>query len=522
MTESHKLPSGKNRIESLEMRGITKRFPGVLASDHVNFDVKTGEVHALLGENGAGKSTLMKILYGLYHPDEGQILLDGKPVTISSPNDSINIGIGMIHQHFMLVPTLTVAENVALGLPSSRGVLTDLDRVSKRIIELATIYNLKIDPNAYIWQLSVGQQQRVEIIKALYRGASLLILDEPTAVLTPQEVDELFVIMKQMVRDGHSLIFISHKLHEVIEISHRVTVLRDGRSIGTRLTSETTKQDLANWMVGREVGFAPDRGETNIGEVRLSLADVKCGSDRGTPGLRGVSFDLRSGEILGIAGVSGNGQRELAEAITGLRKVTSGNVYLEGQDITNFDPGDITERMLSYIPEERMRDGMIKEFTISENMVLREHHKQPFSKNGFLNLRGIAAHTDKLIQQFHVKTPSRETHAKNLSGGNIQKVVLAREISRNPRVILAAQPTRGLDIGATEYVRAQLIEQRNKGAAVMLVSEDLDEILALSDRIAVIYEGQVMDIVPRENATPQMLGLLMAGVHPEEGELVVK
>ena len=522
MTESNKLPSGKTRIESLEMRGITKRFPGVLASDHVNFDVKTGEVHALLGENGAGKSTLMKILYGLYHPDEGQILLDGKPVTISSPNDSINIGIGMIHQHFMLVPTLTVAENVALGLPSSRGLLTDLDRVSKRIIELAKVYNLKIDPDAYVWQLSVGQQQRVEIIKALYRGASLLILDEPTAVLTPQEVDELFVIMKQMVRDGHSLIFISHKLHEVIEISHRVTVLRDGRSIGTRLTTETTKQDLANWMVGREVGFAPDRGETNIGEVRLSLADVRCGSDRGTPGLRGVGFDVRSGEILGIAGVSGNGQRELAEAITGLRKITSGNVYLEGQDITNLPPGDITERMLSYIPEERMRDGMIKEFTISENMVLREHHKQPFSKNGFLNLRGIAAHTDKLIQQFHVKTPSRETHAKNLSGGNIQKVVLAREISRNPRVILAAQPTRGLDIGATEYVREQLIEQRNKGAAVMLVSEDLDEILALSDRIAVIYEGQVMDIVPRENATPQMLGLLMAGVHPEEGVPVVK
>ncbi len=522
MTESNRLPSGKTRIESLEMRGITKRFPGVLASDHVNFDVKSGEVHALLGENGAGKSTLMKILYGMYHPDEGEILLDGKPVTISSPNDSINIGIGMIHQHFMLVPTLTVAENVALGLPSSRGILTDLDRVSKRIVELAKIYGLKIDPDAYVWQLSVGQQQRVEIIKALYRGASLLILDEPTAVLTPQEVDELFVIMNQMVRDGHALIFISHKLHEVVEISHRITVLRDGRSIGTRLTSETTKQDLANWMVGREVGFAPDRGKTNLGEVRLSLSEIKCGSDRGTPGLRGVSFDVRSGEILGIAGVSGNGQRELAESITGLRKVTSGKVYLEGQDITNLAPGDITERMLSYIPEERMRDGMIKDFTISENMVLREHHKQPFSKNGFLNLRGIAAHTDALIQKFHVKTPSRDTHAKNLSGGNIQKVVLAREISRNPRVILAAQPTRGLDIGATEYVREQLIEQRNKGAAVMLVSEDLDEILALSDRIAVLYEGQVMDIVPRENATPQKLGLLMAGVHPEEGTPVVK
>lgn len=522
MTESKKLPSGQTRIESLEMRGITKRFPGVLASDHVDFDVKTGEVHALLGENGAGKSTLMKILYGLYHPDEGQVLIDGKSVSISSPTDSINLGIGMIHQHFMLVPTLTVAENVALGLPSSRGLLTDLDRVSQRILELAKIYGLKIDPEAYVWQLSVGQQQRVEIIKALYRGAALLILDEPTAVLTPQEVDELFVIMRQMVKDGHALIFISHKLHEVVEISNRITVLRDGRKIGTRPTSEVTKQDLANWMVGREVGFIPYRGETNLGEVRLSVDNIKCGSDRGTPGLRGVSFDLCSGEILGIAGVSGNGQRELAEAITGLRKVTSGKVYLEGQDITNLPPGEITDRMFSYIPEERMRDGMIKDFTIAENMVLREHHKQPYSKNGFLNLRGIAAHTDQLIKQFHVKTPSRETHAKNLSGGNIQKVVLAREISRNPRVILAAQPTRGLDIGATEYVREQLLEQRRKGAAVMLVSEDLDEILALSDRIAVIYEGQVMDIIPREHATPQILGLLMAGVHPEGTTPVVK
>lgn len=522
MTESNKLPSGQTRINSLEMRNITKRFPGVLASDHVSFDVKSGEVHALLGENGAGKSTLMKILYGLYHPDEGEILLDGKPVTISSPNDSINLGIGMIHQHFMLVPTLTVAENVALGLPSTRGALTDLDRVSKRILELAKIYGLKIDPDAYVWQLSVGQQQRVEIIKALYRGAALLILDEPTAVLTPQEVDELFVIMRQMVKDGHALIFISHKLHEVVEICNRVTVLRNGRTIGTRPTAETTKQALANWMVGREVGFAPDRGTTTLGEVRLSLADVKCDSDRGTPGLRGVSFDVRSGEILGIAGVSGNGQRELAESITGLRKVTSGKVYLEGQDITNLQPGDITDRMLSYIPEERMRDGMIKDFTIAENMVLREHHKQPYSKNGFLNLRGIGSHADQLIEKFRVKTPSRETLAKNLSGGNIQKVVLAREISRNPRVILAAQPTRGLDIGATEYVRAQLIEQRNMGTAVMLVSEDLDEILALSDRIAVVYEGQIMDIVPREEATPEKLGLLMAGVHPEDAAPVVK
>jgi len=515
MSETDKLPSGRTRIHSLEMRGITKRFPGVLASDHVDFDVKSGEVHALLGENGAGKSTLMKILYGLYHPDEGEVLINGKPVRISSPTDSINLGIGMIHQHFMLVPTLTVAENVALGLPSSRGLLTDLDRVSKRIVELADIYGLRMDPSAYVWQLSVGQQQRVEIIKALYRGAALLILDEPTAVLTPQEVDELFVIMTQMVKDGHGLVFISHKLHEVVEISNRVSVLRDGRMIGTRPTSEITKQVLANWMVGREVGFTPDRGQVECGSPRLQVKNVSCGSDRGTPGLRGVNLEVCSGEVLGIAGVSGNGQRELADTIAGLRKVTGGQVLLEGQDVTNLSPAELTERMLSYIPEERMRDGMIKEFTVAENMVLREHHKAPYSRYGFLNLGEISRHSDELIKQFRVKTPSRETRAKNLSGGNIQKIVLAREIFRTPRVIIAAQPTRGLDIGATEYVREQLLEQRRKGVAVMLISEDLDEILALSDRIAVLYEGQVMDIVPRENATPEKLGLLMAGVHPE-------
>jgi simple sugar transport system ATP-binding protein len=512
MAEANILPSGQARIDHLELRKVTKRFPGVLANDRVDFDVKAGEVHALLGENGAGKSTLMKILYGLYHPDEGEILLNGKPVTIDSPTDSINLGIGMIHQHFMLVESLTVAENVALGLPSSRGLLTDLDRVSKRILELADIYGLKIDPDACIWQLSVGQQQRVEIIKALYRGAALLILDEPTAVLTPQEVDELFVIMRQMVKDGHALIFISHKLHEVIEISDRVSVLRDGRMMGTKLTSETTKQDLANWMVGREVGFAPDRGEVRRGEIRLQLTDVSCGNDRGTPGLRGVSLDVYSGEILGIAGVSGNGQRELAEAVTGLRRVTSGRVSLEGQDVTNLSAGELTNRMLSYIPEERMKDGMIKDFSVAENMILREHQKMPYSRSGFLNLGEISHHTAELIDKFQVKTPSQETLAKNLSGGNIQKVVIARELSRQPRAIVAAQPTRGLDIGATEYVRQQLIEQRKEGTAILLISEDLDEILALSDRIAVIYEGQIMDILPREEATPEKLGLLMAGV----------
>ena len=516
MTDPNTLPSGQARIDRLEMHGVSKRFPGVLANDHVDFDVTSEEVHALLGENGAGKSTLMKILYGMYRPDEGEILLNGKPVTIASPTDAINLGIGMIHQHFMLVQTLTVAENVALGLPSSRGLLTDLDRVSKRILDLAGLYGLKIDPQAYIWQLSVGQQQRVEIIKALYRGAALLILDEPTAVLTPQEVDELFLIMRQMVRDGHALIFISHKLHEVVAISQRVTVLRDGRKVGTRPTSEITKQTLANWMVGREVGFAPDRGNVQRGECRLQLEQVSCGSDRGTPGLRGVSLEVHSGEILGIAGVSGNGQREVAETVTGLRKITDGRVSLEGKEVTNFAPGDLTDRMLAYIPEERMRDGMIKNFTVAENLILREHHKQPYSRAGFLNLRDISAHSDELIKRFRVKTPSHDTLAKNLSGGNIQKVVLARELSRNPRVILAAQPTRGLDIGATEYVREQLLEQRRKGVAVMLISEDLDEILALSDRIAVLYEGQVMDILPREAATPEKLGLLMAGVHPED------
>ena len=506
----------RNRIETLEMKGITKRFPGVLANDRVDFDLHAGEVHALLGENGAGKSTLMKVLYGMYHPDEGKILLNGKPVSIASPTDSIDLGIGMIHQHFMLVPTLTVAENVALGVPSKRGPLTDLVEVSKRIVELAGVYGLKIDPDAYIWQLSVGQQQRVEIIKALYRGAALLILDEPTAVLTPQEVDELFAIMRQMVKDGHALIFISHKLHEVVEISDRVTVLRDGRKIGTRPTSETTKRDLANWMVGREIIFSPEHKTVETGAVRMELKEASCGSDRGTPGLRQVSLQVHAGEILGIAGVSGNGQRELAEVLTGLRETTQGQIRLEGQDVTGLPADELTERMLSYIPEERMRDGMIKEFTVSENMILREHHKPPFSRYGFLNLRQISQHADRLIRQFQVKTPSRETPAKSLSGGNIQKMVLARELARQPRAIVAAQPTRGLDIGATEYVRGLLLEQRAAGAAILLISEDLDEILALSDRIAVLYEGNIMDILPRTQATSERLGLLMAGVHSEE------
>lgn len=516
MTDSNLLPSGRARIDHLELKGITKLFPGVVANDDVDFDVRAGEVHALLGENGAGKSTLMKVLYGMYEPDEGEIWLNGKPVSIDSPTDAIDLGIGMIHQHFMLVDTITVAENVALGLPSSRGPLTDLDRVSKRILELGEIYGLDVDPDAYIWQLAVGQRQRVEIIKALYRGAALLILDEPTAVLTPQEVDEFFATLRQMVRDGHAVIFISHKLHEVLDISNRVTVLRDGRLVDSCETAGCTKESLAEMMVGREVTMQPDRAAVGRGEARLVLENIHAESDRETPALRGVDLEVYSGEILGLAGVSGNGQRELAEVITGLRATTQGQVLLEGQDITNSLPGAVTDKHLAYIPEERMRDGIIQEFSVAENMILRDHAKEPFSRNGFLALRVVGEFAGGLIKNFEIKTPSRDTRAKSLSGGNIQKVVVARELSRDPRVLVAAQPTRGVDIGATEYIHSLLLEQREQGIAILLISEDLDEILALSDRIAVIFEGQIMGVVDSDKASAEQLGLLMAGVKEEQ------
>ena len=518
MENTERLPSGQTRIQHMEMFKIVKRFPGVLANDHVNFDVRSGEVHALLGENGAGKSTLMRILYGLYKPEEGEIHIDGQNVIIESPLDAIHMGIGMIHQHFMLIESLTVAENVALGLPSTRGPLTDLDRVSQRILELAEVYGLRVDPAAYVWQLAVGQQQRVEIIKALYRGAALMILDEPTAVLTPQEVDELFVTLKQMARDGHALIFISHKLHEVLDISDRITVLRDGRTIGTRPTADTNTAELARMMVGRELGSKPERSQATSGDVRLGLKDLWAGSDRGTSALRGVNLEVHAGEILGVAGVSGNGQRELAEVITGLRSALKGEVRLDGGDIANKSPSEIMAAGISYIPEERMRDGMIKEFSVAENLILREHHQKPYSHYSFLDFRAVSERSGDLIKKFNVKTPSKETLVKNLSGGNIQKLLLARELSRKPRVLVASQPTRGLDIGATEYVHRQLLEQRNEGTAILLISEDLDEILALSNRVAVIYEGQIMGVVPGDKTTPEELGLLMAGVRFESGE----
>jgi ABC-type uncharacterized transport system ATPase subunit len=506
-------------ISKMEMRGMVKRFPGVLANDRIDFEVTAGEVHALLGENGAGKSTLMRLLYGLYRPDAGEIRLNGNPVQISSPVDAIRLGIGMIHQHFMLVPSLTVAENVALGLSSTRGPISDIDRVSRRVKELAEIYGLNVDPDAYVWQLAVGQQQRVEILKALYRDADLLILDEPTAVLTPQEVVELFSTLRHMTKNGHALIFISHKLHEVLDISQRVTVLRDGKVVGTVATHETDQTLLAQMMVGRELGFRIERLPIKPGEVRLELKDLWADSDRGTQSLRGVGFEIHAGEILGLAGVSGNGQRELAEVIAGLRPSTKGQIFLNSKEITGLSPGVLLGQGLSYVPEERMRDGMIREFTVAENLILREHHKPPYSRSGFLDFRSISKRCDELIHQFNVKTPSQDTPVKNLSGGNIQKLILARELSRKPQVLIASQPTRGLDIGATNDVHQLLLEQRNQGIATLLISEDLDEVLALSDRIAVIYEGQIMGILEHGQATPEKIGLLMAGIRGEANEV---
>ena len=508
--------SKDHRIQHLQMLGISKRFPGVLAVNNMDFDLHGGEIHALLGENGAGKSTLMKMLYGLYSPDEGRILIDGVETQVHSPQDAIQQGIGMIHQHFMLVPSLTVAENVALGMKSSRGFILDLDRVSARLRELSAEYSLKVDPDVPIWQLSVGEQQRVEILRAIYRGAALLILDEPTAVLTPQEVDDLFRVLRQMASDGIGLIFISHKLHEVLAISDRISVLRDGRKVNTIPSQGATKLKLAEMMVGRPVVLEYERPSNPAGAQQLRLENVSALSDRGTSGLRQVSFNVHSGEIVGVAGVSGNGQRELAQVIAGLRTTTQGQIFLNNQNVSGRSPSAMNQLGLAYIPEERMVDGALKEFSVAENFVLQDHGRPPYTKAGiFLDFRAITDACKQAIQAYEIKTPGTDTPIKHLSGGNIQKLILARELARKPQVLLAAQPTRGVDIGATEYIHRQLLAERARGTAVLLISEDLDEILALSDRIVVMYEGRIVGIVPREGVDVKHLGAMMAGSSTE-------
>ena len=495
----------------LDMRGITKRFPGVVANDHVDFDVRAGEVHTLFGENGAGKSTLMRVLYGFYKPDEGEIRLRGERVAITSPADAIARGIGMIHQHFMLVNTLTVAENVALGTRSTRRPLTDLDAVSRRIAELSERYGLRVDPQAVIWQLSVGERQRVEIIKALYRDVSLLILDEPTAVLTPQEVDDLFAVLRQMVDDGRGLVFISHKIREVLELSDRITVLRNGRKIGTVLPSEVTRHGLAEMMVGHELPAQEPLAESSHGDARLVVRDLTVKGDRGVDAVRGLNLEVCGGEIVGIAGVSGNGQRELAEAIAGLRPAAGGTIDIEGKSLVGLNPAQARRTGLGYVPEERMRDGVVPEFSVAENLLLIDNGAPEFSRWGFLRARAIRRHSEELVAEFDVKTPSLDTPVRNLSGGNIQKLILAREMSAGPRVLLAAQPTRGVDVGAGHYIHTRLIEQRDAGTAILIVSEDLDEVLSLSDRVVVMYEGEIIAEVRPRDSTREALGLMMAG-----------
>lgn len=499
-------PPGRNI--AVAMHGIVKRFPGVLANDHISFEARAGEIHALLGENGAGKTTLMNILYGIYHPDEGEIHVKGRPVMIRSPHDAISLGIGMVHQHYRLVSTHTVAENVVLGLPGNfffpeRSARRKLDEFSRK-------YGLSVDPEARIWQLSAGEQQRVEIIKALYRGAEILILDEPTSMLTPGEIDELLGVIRRMAAEGHAIIFITHKLDEVFAISDRVTVLRKGRVVTTQETAGTDKPALARLMVGREVLFRLEKKPAQVGQAMLQVKGLHALNDRGLLAVKNVSFDVSAGEILGIAGVAGNGQRELVEALVGLRPSTQGNVLVSGQDVTNEPPRALIERGICYVPGERLV-GLVPGLSVAENLILKSYCEAPFTQGAFLNYTAIDAHADRLVAEYSVTTPSRETPVKLLSGGNIQRVILARETCQAPTLLIAAHPTSGLDVGATEYIRQLLLEQRDQGTAVLLVSEDLEEVLQLSDRIAVMFEGQIMGILPADQADMETIGMMMAG-----------
>ena len=495
----------------IEMLHIRKEFPGIVANDDITLQLKKGEIHALLGENGAGKSTLMNVLFGLYQPEQGEIRVNGKEVKITSPNIANDLGIGMVHQHFMLVDTFTVTENIILGKEPTKGGTINIKDAAREVRELSERYGLKIDPDAKISDISVGMQQRVEILKTLYRGADILIFDEPTAVLTPQEIKELIQIMHNLIAEGKSIILITHKLKEIMEVCDRCTVIRKGKGIGTVNVSETNPNELASLMVGREVVFTTEKKDAKPGEEVLTIQDLVVKDSRGVEAIRNLNLSVRAGEILGIAGVDGNGQTELIEAITGLKKAESGTISINGTEIQKKSPRKITETGIGHIPQDRHKYGLVLDYSIGENMVLQTYYQRPFSKWGVLNYKNIFNKARKLIEEFDVRTPTEYTPARALSGGNQQKAIIAREIDRNPDLLIAAQPTRGLDVGAIEFIHKRLIEQRDQGKAVLLVSFELDEVLNVSDRIAVIYEGSIVAIVDPKKTTEQELGLLMAG-----------
>ena len=498
----------------IEMRDITKRFGEFVANDQINLNVKKGEIHALLGENGAGKSTLMNMLAGLLEPTSGEILVNGQNVTIESPSKAAQLGIGMVHQHFMLVDAFTVTENIILGSESTNAAgMIDLKNAMAEITALSKKYGLDVDPTAKVADISVGAQQRVEIIKTLYRGADLLIFDEPTAVLTPDEITELLKIMKVLVSEGKSIILITHKLDEIRAVADRVTVIRRGKSIETVEVAGATNDDLAEWMVGRSVSFKTEKIAANPKEVILSIENLVVNENRGIPAVKNLSLEVRAGEIVGIAGIDGNGQSELIQAITGLRKVKSGKISIKGEDVTHYSPRKITELSVGHVPEDRHRDGMILEMTVAENFALQTYYKEPISKNGILNYSKINEKARQLMEEFDVRGAGELIPGKSLSGGNQQKAVIAREIDRNPDLLIVSQPTRGLDVGAIEYIRKRLIAERDKGKAVLVVSFELDEILDVSDRIAVIHDGSIHGIVLPAETTKQELGKLMAGGH---------
>jgi simple sugar transport system ATP-binding protein len=501
---------------ALECVGICKSFPGVQANKEINFQLEKGEIHALLGENGAGKTTLMNIVYGLYHQDAGKIYLDGQEVKIREPSDAIKHGIGMVHQHFMLIPVFTVAENIMLGMETTKNGLLDRANASKRIREFSHQFGLDVDPDAYVRDLPVGIQQRVEIVKALYRGADILILDEPTAVLTPQEANELFRIMRSLAAQGKSIIFITHKLKEVFAVADRITVLRDGRVVGTTTPGEATESGLAAMMVGREVLLTVEKGPPKLGDVVLSVEDLHVRDDRLYMAVDGVSLEVRAGEILGVAGVQGNGQTELVEAITGLRSVASGKIRILGRDVTNATPRQIIEDGVAHVPENRQKHGLVLSYPLVDNLVLSTYYRPPFAHGLVMDNKAIDEFGRRLIAEFDIRTPSEYTLAGSMSGGNQQKLIVAREFSRPSKLVVAAQPTRGLDVGSIEFIHKRIVEQRDAGCAVLLVSVELDEILSLSDRIAVLYKGRIIETLPAAKATPEHLGLLMAGVRKEE------